>query len=178
MSLFASSPLLRAALGSAPKTVGAMRYMPSTLSHTRFLTTSNASRGLTWAKPTATRPVSEASDLKELNVVRNDRPISPHMTIYQPQLTWYSSIFNRITGVGLSVTLYTFMTAYAVAPLLGWGDCLSSANLAQYIAELPQWVKLLVKAPLAVAMSFHTFNGLRHLSWDAGYCTYYYSHSP
>jgi hypothetical protein len=25
------------------------------------------------------------------------------MTIYQPQITWYGSIANRITGVGLSV---------------------------------------------------------------------------
>ena len=46
-------------------------------------------------KPSATEGI--------LNEQRLRRPNSPHMTIYQPQLTWYSSIANRITGVGLSV---------------------------------------------------------------------------
>lgn len=38
-----------------------------------------------------------------LNAQRLKRPSSPHFTIYQPQLTWFASIANRITGVGLTV---------------------------------------------------------------------------
>lgn len=38
-----------------------------------------------------------------LNKQRVVRPSSPHFTIYQPQLTWVASIFNRVAGVGLSV---------------------------------------------------------------------------
>ena len=34
---------------------------------------------------------------------RLGRPISPHFTIYQPQLTWYMSIAHRITGAALAV---------------------------------------------------------------------------
>ncbi|KAJ3043079.1 cytochrome b subunit of succinate dehydrogenase, Sdh3p, partial [Rhizoclosmatium hyalinum] len=29
------------------------------------------------------------------------RPISPHLFIYQPQLTWYLSMFHRITGAAV-----------------------------------------------------------------------------
>lgn len=42
-----------------------------------------------------------------LNKQRLRRPSSPHFTIYQPQLTWISSIANRFTGVSLSVCEYT-----------------------------------------------------------------------
>ncbi|MET1027741.1 MAG: succinate dehydrogenase, cytochrome b556 subunit, partial [Dongiaceae bacterium] len=31
------------------------------------------------------------------------RPISPHIQIYKPQLTSATSIFHRITGVGLAI---------------------------------------------------------------------------
>jgi hypothetical protein len=31
-----------------------------------------------------------------------NRPLSPHLTIYQPQLTWYMSGLHRITGVYIS----------------------------------------------------------------------------
>lgn len=32
---------------------------------------------------------------------RLNRPTSPHLTIYQPQLTWYMSAFNRITAAAI-----------------------------------------------------------------------------
>jgi succinate dehydrogenase (ubiquinone) cytochrome b560 subunit len=47
-----------------------------------------------------------AKALDVLNAQRLRRPSSPHFTIYQPQLTWYASIANRMTGVGLSVRTY------------------------------------------------------------------------
>ncbi|MWN16061.1 succinate dehydrogenase, cytochrome b556 subunit, partial [Escherichia coli] len=50
--------------------------------------------------------MTEEQDLQHLNARRNDRPISPHVEIYQPQLTWCSSIAHRVTGVGLSGALY------------------------------------------------------------------------
>lgn len=32
---------------------------------------------------------------------RKVRPISPHLSIYQPQLTWYGSAAHRITGCAI-----------------------------------------------------------------------------
>jgi succinate dehydrogenase (ubiquinone) cytochrome b560 subunit len=37
-----------------------------------------------------------AGDAKKL------RPVSPHVSIYQPQLTWVMSIAHRVTGAGLA----------------------------------------------------------------------------
>ncbi|WFD00147.1 cytochrome b subunit of succinate dehydrogenase, Sdh3p [Malassezia yamatoensis] len=173
MSLFTASPLLRTSLSSSRGVLGAARCVPVCLALSaqapRSLSTSPVTRALPWAKSAKTHPVSLDQDFKALNAVRQERPTSPHFTIYQPQLTWLSSIANRVTGVGLSFGLYAFMSAYAVAPLFGWTEALSSAHLTQLAAELPLWAKLGLKVPLAAAASFHTVNGLRHLSWDMGY---------
>ncbi|WFD44352.1 cytochrome b subunit of succinate dehydrogenase, Sdh3p [Malassezia psittaci] len=173
MSLFTASPLLRASLSSSRGVLGSARCVPVSFALSqqapRSLSTSPVTRALPWAKPAKTHPVSLEQDFKDLNHVRQERPTSPHFTIYQPQLTWLSSIANRITGAGLSFGMYAFMSAYAVAPLFGWAEALSTAHLTQLVAELPFWVKIGLKVPLAAAASFHTFNGLRHLSWDMGY---------
>jgi succinate dehydrogenase (ubiquinone) cytochrome b560 subunit len=44
-----------------------------------------------------------------LNAQRLKRPSSPHFTIYQPQLTWLSSIANRATGGALSARMSPFL---------------------------------------------------------------------
>jgi len=95
---------------------------------------------------------------------RKKRPIAPHLSIYQPQLTWYASAANRVTGCILAGSVYLFGAAYAVAPLAGFH--LESATIATSFAALPVVVKVLVKGSLALPFTFHTFNGLRHLTWD------------
>ncbi|MGB1086852.1 MAG: succinate dehydrogenase, cytochrome b556 subunit, partial [Alphaproteobacteria bacterium] len=34
---------------------------------------------------------------------KTSRPISPHLQIYRPQVSWTLSIAHRIAGIGLSV---------------------------------------------------------------------------
>ncbi|KAI0749910.1 succinate dehydrogenase cytochrome b560 subunit [Daedaleopsis nitida] len=98
-----------------------------------------------------------------LNQQRLRRPSSPHFTIYQPQLTWLGSIANRVTGAGLSVLLYGYALAYLVAP-----TTFDSAHVIEFVAGLPDAVKYAGKAILAAPFAFHSWNGLRHLSWDMG----------
>jgi succinate dehydrogenase (ubiquinone) cytochrome b560 subunit len=48
------------------------------------------------------------SNQKEVTVAplveqRKNRPIAPHLSIYQPQLTWYMSAFHRFTGGAVAV---------------------------------------------------------------------------
>ena len=118
-----------------------------------------------------------------LNEQRLNRPSSPHFTIYQPQLTWYGSIVHRFTGAGLGVrtcifrskcttfspivVLYGFSIAYLFAP-----GTFDSAHVVEFVAGLPDAVKYGGKAILAAPFAFHSFNGLRHLSWDMGKCEY------
>jgi len=98
-----------------------------------------------------------------LNRQRLLRPSSPHFTIYQPQLTWYSSIANRVTGISLSVLLYGYFLAYLVAP-----GTFDSAHVVEFVASLPESVKYAAKTVLAIPFAFHSLNGIRHLSWDMG----------
>ncbi|EZF22984.1 succinate dehydrogenase, cytochrome b556 subunit [Trichophyton rubrum D6] len=97
---------------------------------------------------------------------RLNRPVSPHLSIYRPQITWYLSSLNRITGAILSGGLYIFASAYLVSPLLGWH--LESASLAAAFAALPIAAKVAMKFTMALPFTFHCFNGVRHLVWDLG----------
>lgn len=102
---------------------------------------------------------------KLLVAQRKKRPIAPHLSIYQPQLTWYSSAANRITGVALSGAIYTYFAAYAAAPLVGWQG-LDTASLVEVFGSFPEPVKVSIKGAIALPFTYHSWNSLRHLIWD------------
>jgi succinate dehydrogenase (ubiquinone) cytochrome b560 subunit len=62
--------------------------------------------------------------------------------------------------------LYGFSLAYLVAP-----GSFDSAHVVEFVAGLPDAVKYGGKALVALPFTFHSFNGLRHLTWDMGKCT-------
>ncbi|KAJ9118124.1 hypothetical protein QFC22_004025 [Naganishia vaughanmartiniae] len=64
-----------------------------------------------------TEHLTTKENLVLLNEQRLRRPNSPHLTIYQPQLTWYLSGLNRITGSALSGLLYVSAMAYLLHPV-------------------------------------------------------------
>ncbi|WAR58817.1 hypothetical protein PtB15_10B156 [Puccinia triticina] len=109
---------------------------------------------------------SEDDALKLLNEQRKLRPSSPHFTIYQPQLTWYSSIANRVTGCALSGGFYAYALGYMA---LSGSIPLDSDTVVQVVASSPEWAKVAGKAIVALPFTYHTFNGVRHLAWDMGY---------
>ncbi|KAF3932967.1 hypothetical protein ABW20_dc0103014 [Dactylellina cionopaga] len=129
-----------------------------------MLSTRVLSRGLLRMLTTESVPASSASSI--LAAQRLIRPVSPHLTIYQPQLTWYLSMFTRITGVTISGIFYLYAIGYVlVSP---FGVNMSIANVSKKWGELSAPLKVAVKAPLAVCFSFHFWNGIRHLVWDTG----------
>ncbi|KIV92364.1 succinate dehydrogenase, cytochrome b556 subunit, variant [Exophiala mesophila] len=117
-------------------------------------------------RPASSSTVSQSQGQEILAQQRLNRPVSPHLTIYRPQVTWYLSALNRITGVTVSGAVYAFGAAYLAAPLFGWH--LESASLAASFAALPILVKVGFKAFFAFPFAFHSWNGLRHLLWDTG----------
>ncbi|CAG8814814.1 44581_t:CDS:2 [Gigaspora margarita] len=92
---------------------------------------------------------------------RAARPLSPHMTIYQPQITWYMSASHRVTGGILAAGAI----AYAIQGPLGLG--LNSDALVAEIATLPTSLKLIGKFSLAFPFVYHSFNGVRHLPFNS-----------
>ncbi|CAG8777115.1 13965_t:CDS:2, partial [Dentiscutata erythropus] len=113
---------------------------------------------------------SVQNDLDEYNKILNSqraaRPLSPHLTIYQPQITWYMSGFHRVTGGVLATALYGGAIVYAIQGPLGLG--LNTDSLVAEIATLPTSLKLAGKFAFAFPFTYHTFNGIRHLIWDTG----------
>jgi len=117
-------------------------------------------------KTTSRLATSQADAAEILAKQRIQRPVSPHLTIYRPQITWYASSFNRITGVTLSGALYLFGFAYLAAPYTGWH--LETQAMVATVAAWPAAVKIGLKSFFAFPFFFHSFNGLRHLAWDLG----------
>lgn len=96
------------------------------------------------------------------DVNRSNRPLSPHLTIYRPQITSVLSILHRITGVGLTVG----------AILVVWWFLAGASNPDQFAfvdGLLTSWIGGLVLIGSLAAFWFHFCNGIRHLFWDAGY---------
>jgi succinate dehydrogenase / fumarate reductase cytochrome b subunit len=90
------------------------------------------------------------------------RPLSPHLQVYRPQLTSMMSITHRATGVTLT-TGTMVLAAWLVAVALG-GE--TYAMMALVVAHpLGQFVLFGYSA----ALIYHAMNGIRHLFWDMGF---------
>lgn len=91
-----------------------------------------------------------------------NRPLSPHIQVYRPQLTSVLSIVHRITGVALFagiVALTGWLLALADGPQsFAWASAVVGSALGQ-----------LVMFAFTLALFYHFCNGIRHLFWDAGY---------
>lgn len=91
-----------------------------------------------------------------------DRPLSPHLQIYKPQLTSTLSILHRVTGAGLAAGAL-LVTAWLSAAAAG--D--DSFALAQKFRD--SLIGQVMLFGWLFAFVYHFFNGLRHLKWDLGY---------
>jgi succinate dehydrogenase / fumarate reductase, cytochrome b subunit len=91
-----------------------------------------------------------------------DRPLSPHLQIYKPQLTSLLSISHRVLGVALTAGA-VFLVWWLVAAASG-GEAFASAQ-----RFFGSWLGLLLLAGWTFAFFFHLANGIRHLVWDTGH---------
>lgn len=91
----------------------------------------------------------------------NDRPLSPHLQVYKPQITTVLSITHRITGVGLALG----------ALLFAWGLIAVMAgqeHYAAFYAFCKSGIGQFMLFFWLLAYVYHFLNGLRHLFWDTG----------
>ena len=91
-----------------------------------------------------------------------ERPLSPDLQIYRPQLTSVLSITHRLTGIALSVgsPLLVFWLISAAAGPSAYATLHGFLGSRLGLALLFGWT---------YALFFHLCNGIRHLFWDAGY---------
>ena len=90
------------------------------------------------------------------------RPLSPHLQIYKPQITSMLSILHRATCIALSIGS-VILVLWIVALTLGENTYLIYSNL------INNWFGKLIIFGFTFALFYHLSNGIRHLFWDAGY---------
>ena len=91
-----------------------------------------------------------------------DRPLSPHLQIYRPQITSVMSILHRITGVVLTAGTL-LLTYWLVAAAYGPAAFATAQGvLGSILGQLVLW-------GFTFAVFYHLGNGVRHLAWDFGW---------
>ncbi|OSP56098.1 succinate dehydrogenase, cytochrome b556 subunit [Pseudoruegeria sp. SK021] len=96
------------------------------------------------------------------DVNRGNRPLSPHLQIYRPQLTSATSIFTRITGNAMllaALMIVWWFVAAAFGPdSFATADWFITSYLGDLIMLLSVW-----------ALWYHALAGIRHLAFDTGH---------
>ncbi len=95
------------------------------------------------------------------------RPTSPHLQIYRWNISSFTSILHRLTGVGLyfSIVAISWYIVYYTYQI----------NIAESVEACDCPMKKILDYTFAAAAGFITFalyyhccNGIRHLFWDIG----------
>jgi succinate dehydrogenase / fumarate reductase cytochrome b subunit len=95
-------------------------------------------------------------------VKRVERPLSPPLSVYRPQLTSVTSILTRITGNALILAAFLivwWLSAAATGP-----EYFKVAN-----SVVTCWFGDIVFSLSLWAIWYHYLAGLRHLFWDSGH---------
>lgn len=90
------------------------------------------------------------------------RPLSPHLSIYKPQISSVLSILHRITGFGLYLGLLLaalWIISSGFTPHHEGG--IVASFFSTFIGKLFLFLWTL-------ALFYHACNGIRHLFWDIG----------
>ncbi len=93
--------------------------------------------------------------------LKEQRPLSPHLQVYRPQITSVLSITHRITGFILSIG------ALKIAWML-WALAYSPECYAWMLGHAAAWYGQAALVIWSLCFYYHFANGIRHLIWDTG----------
>lgn len=89
------------------------------------------------------------------------RPLSPHLPISKPQLTSTFSISHRISGAFLATIVFVFYLLCLKIGLI----CFTYENFYHFLFSSSKLILISVEIT-ALALSYHLYNGVRHLLTD------------
>lgn len=94
-----------------------------------------------------------------------NRPLSPHLSIYRPQITSMLSILHRITGaclfIGLIILSWLMICVLSQAHGMGFIGFDFSVIFGNLIFRM-------MLLGMVFCLYYHLMNGIRHLYWDLG----------
>ncbi|ETW13517.1 succinate dehydrogenase cytochrome b556 subunit [Roseivivax marinus] len=96
------------------------------------------------------------------DVNRGNRPLSPHLQVYRPQLTSITSILTRITGNALIVAMLMIVWWFVAASV--GPEAFETANgfITSWFGDIVMFLSLL-------GLWYHFLAGVRHLVWDTAW---------
>ncbi|GAB4227902.1 MAG: succinate dehydrogenase, cytochrome b556 subunit [Kiloniellaceae bacterium] len=95
-------------------------------------------------------------------MISSNRPLSPHLQVYRPQITSTLSILHRLTGIALAVG--TLLLTYWLVAAAAGPEAFATAQ-----GLIGSFIGRLLLFGWSFALFYHLCNGIRHLVWDAGY---------
>ena len=93
---------------------------------------------------------------------KNNKPLSPHLTIYKPQITSILSISHRMSGVFQSLGLLIIV-------LLLFSLFLGKNSHEFFMLFINSLIGKAFLFFYVLSLCYHLFNGIRHIIWDLGY---------
>ena len=93
---------------------------------------------------------------------KNNRPISPHLSIYKPQITSILSISHRMSGVFQSLGLLIIV-------LLLFSLFLGKNSHEFFMLFINSLIGKAFLFFYALSLCYHLFNGIRQIIWDIGF---------
>lgn len=91
----------------------------------------------------------------------DNRPMSPHIQVYNLPVTAILSILHRGTGAVLFIGL--ILMVWVLAAAAGGAESWQSMHIF-----LSSWFGKMVLFGLTFSLYYHFCNGIRHLFWDIG----------
>jgi succinate dehydrogenase / fumarate reductase, cytochrome b subunit len=100
--------------------------------------------------------------------LKTNRPLSPHIQIYKPQISSLTSILHRATGIFLF--LGTLVIAWCLAYYAHQFEMAPAFDDEKPVCDCPvtRTIIYLVILGWAFSLYYHLCNGIRHLFWDIG----------
>jgi succinate dehydrogenase / fumarate reductase cytochrome b subunit len=95
-------------------------------------------------------------------MANRERPLSPHLQVYNWQIQMVTSILHRATGVVL--VLGSLLVAWAFLSLAA-----GPQEWARFSGFARSGLGFLLLFGWSWALAYHLINGIRHLVQDAGY---------
>lgn len=97
---------------------------------------------------------------KSTEEIHNARPLSPHLSIYKPQISSVLSIGHRLSGIGLF---------FMIVALSWWFSLWVFSKFdASYLNIFHHGIVKFLLVLTSYAFFYHLCTGVRHLIWDTG----------
>lgn len=95
----------------------------------------------------------------------NNRPLSPHLSVYRPQITSVLSILHRLTGIAL---FFSFIGLLWVLNYLTIKLQKPSDLQANFVGFFHNNIIVFLLVIVSYCSLYHFFSGIRYLIWDQG----------